>query len=67
MRRSAEAPGTRWPTSPSKLIMQTSRTSTATSASWSAARQHDQEYGSRDFAVRDLEGNQWNFGTYEPT
>jgi len=27
----------------------------------------DQEYGSRDFAVRDLEGNQWNFGTYEPT
>ncbi len=27
----------------------------------------DQDYGSRDFAVRDLEGNQWNFGTYEPT
>jgi uncharacterized glyoxalase superfamily protein PhnB len=27
----------------------------------------DQEYGSRDFAVRDLEGNHWNFGTYEPT
>ena len=27
----------------------------------------DQEYGSRDFAARDLEGNQWNFGTYEPT
>ena len=27
----------------------------------------DQEYGSRDFGVRDLEGNQWNFGTYEPT
>ena len=27
----------------------------------------DREYGSRDFAVRDLEGNQWNFGTYEPT
>jgi len=27
----------------------------------------DQYYGSRDFAVRDLEGNQWNFGTYEPT
>ena len=22
----------------------------------------DQDYGSRDFAVRDLEGNQWNFG-----
>lgn len=27
----------------------------------------NQEYGSRDFGVRDLEGNQWNFGTYEPT
>jgi len=27
----------------------------------------DQDYGSRDFAVRDLEGNRWNFGTYEPT
>lgn len=27
----------------------------------------DQEYGSRDFAVRDLEGNRWNFGSYEPT
>ena len=26
----------------------------------------DQDYGSRDFAVRDIEGNQWNFGTYEP-
>lgn len=27
----------------------------------------DQDYGSRDFAVRDPEGNQWSFGTYEPT
>ena len=27
----------------------------------------DQEYGSRDFAARDLEGNHWSFGTYEPT
>jgi uncharacterized glyoxalase superfamily protein PhnB len=27
----------------------------------------DQDYGSREFAVRDLEGNQWTFGTYEPT
>jgi uncharacterized glyoxalase superfamily protein PhnB len=26
----------------------------------------DQEYGSRDFAVRDPEGNRWSFGTYEP-
>lgn len=27
----------------------------------------DQEYGSRDFAARDPEGNHWSFGTYEPT
>jgi uncharacterized glyoxalase superfamily protein PhnB len=27
----------------------------------------DQDYGSRDFAARDPEGNLWNFGTYEPT
>jgi uncharacterized glyoxalase superfamily protein PhnB len=27
----------------------------------------DQDYGSREFAVRDLEGNHWSFGTYEPT
>jgi uncharacterized glyoxalase superfamily protein PhnB len=26
----------------------------------------DQDYGSRDFAVRDLEGNIWSFGTYQP-
>jgi uncharacterized glyoxalase superfamily protein PhnB len=26
----------------------------------------DQDYGSRDFAVRDPEGNLWNFGTYAP-
>jgi uncharacterized glyoxalase superfamily protein PhnB len=25
----------------------------------------DQDYGSRDFSVRDLEGNLWSFGTYE--
>jgi uncharacterized glyoxalase superfamily protein PhnB len=24
----------------------------------------DQDYGSRDFAARDLEGNIWSFGTY---
>jgi len=24
----------------------------------------DQDYGSRDFTVRDLEGNLWAFGTY---
>jgi uncharacterized glyoxalase superfamily protein PhnB len=26
----------------------------------------DQDYGSRDFAARDLEGNIWSFGTYRP-
>ena len=27
----------------------------------------DQEYGSRDYAARDPEGNLWSFGTYRPT
>jgi uncharacterized glyoxalase superfamily protein PhnB len=26
----------------------------------------DLDYGSREFAVRDPEGNLWNFGTYDP-
>jgi uncharacterized glyoxalase superfamily protein PhnB len=26
----------------------------------------DQDYGSRDFSVRDPEGNLWSFGTYRP-
>jgi len=26
----------------------------------------DTDYGSRDFAVKDSEGNLWNFGTYRP-
>jgi uncharacterized glyoxalase superfamily protein PhnB len=26
----------------------------------------DQDYGSRDYSARDLEGNLWNFGTYRP-
>jgi uncharacterized glyoxalase superfamily protein PhnB len=26
----------------------------------------DQDYGSRDFAVRDPGGNVWSFGTYQP-
>ncbi|MBA2323925.1 MAG: VOC family protein [Pseudonocardiales bacterium] len=26
----------------------------------------DQDYGSRDFAVSDPEGNRWCFGTYQP-
>jgi uncharacterized glyoxalase superfamily protein PhnB len=25
---------------------------------------HDTDYGSRDFAVKDPEGNRWSFGTY---
>ena len=27
----------------------------------------DTDYGSRDYAVRDPEGNIWNFGTYRPS
>jgi uncharacterized glyoxalase superfamily protein PhnB len=26
----------------------------------------DTDYGSRDFSVRDPEGNLWSFGTYHP-
>ena len=26
----------------------------------------DQDYGSREFAAEDLEGNIWSFGTYDP-
>ena len=26
----------------------------------------DTDYGSRDFSVRDPEGNVWSFGTYAP-
>ncbi|MGW1882022.1 VOC family protein [Streptomyces sp. NPDC001970] len=26
----------------------------------------DQDYGSRDYTTRDLEGNLWSFGTYRP-
>jgi len=28
------------------------------------AEPHDTDYGSRDFAARDPEGNHWSFGTY---
>lgn len=28
---------------------------------------HDTDYGSRDFGAKDLEGNQWWLGTYQPT
>ena len=27
---------------------------------------HDTDYGSQDYAVRDPEGNLWDFGTYRP-
>jgi uncharacterized glyoxalase superfamily protein PhnB len=27
---------------------------------------HNTDYGSRDFACRDPEGNLWSFGTYWP-
>ena len=27
---------------------------------------HDTEWGSRDFSIRDPEGNMWNFGSYRP-
>ena len=26
----------------------------------------DMPYGSRDFSARDLDGNLWSFGTYDP-
>jgi uncharacterized glyoxalase superfamily protein PhnB len=26
----------------------------------------DQSYGSREYSARDLEGNRWSFGTYDP-
>jgi uncharacterized glyoxalase superfamily protein PhnB len=26
----------------------------------------DQDYGSREYGARDLEGNRWSFGTYDP-
>jgi uncharacterized glyoxalase superfamily protein PhnB len=28
---------------------------------------HDTDYGSRDYAARDPEGNFWSFGTYRPS
>jgi len=33
---------------------------------WLAAELSDTDYGSRDFSVRDPEGNLWSFGTYGP-
>jgi uncharacterized glyoxalase superfamily protein PhnB len=28
---------------------------------------HDTDYGSREYSVRDVEGNLWSFGTYRPS
>jgi uncharacterized glyoxalase superfamily protein PhnB len=37
----------------------------ATAAGATVLRElHETDYGSRDFAVRDPEGNLWSFGTY---
>jgi uncharacterized glyoxalase superfamily protein PhnB len=30
------------------------------------AEPYDTDYGSREYAARDLEGNAWSFGTYNP-
>jgi uncharacterized glyoxalase superfamily protein PhnB len=35
-----------------------------TAAAEIIAAPHDTDYGSRDFAARDPEGNRWSFGTY---
>ncbi len=40
---------------------------TATAAGATVVRGlEDTEYGSREYSVRDLEGNLWSFGTYDP-
>lgn len=39
----------------------------ATSAGAQIVRElTDQDYGSREYSARDLEGNLWSFGTYDP-
>jgi uncharacterized glyoxalase superfamily protein PhnB len=39
----------------------------ATAAGAEVVRElQDTDYGSREFGVRDLEGNAWHFGTYQP-
>lgn len=39
----------------------------AVAAGATVARElEDTDYGSREFSVRDLEGNIWSFGTYSP-
>jgi uncharacterized glyoxalase superfamily protein PhnB len=40
---------------------------TATAAGAKVVRElEDTDYGSREYSVRDLEGNLWSFGTYDP-
>src|SRR5689334_20437294 len=40
---------------------------TATAAGAKVVRElEDMDYGSREYSVRDLEGNLWSFGTYDP-
>jgi uncharacterized glyoxalase superfamily protein PhnB len=40
---------------------------TATAAGANVVRPlQDMDYGSREYSVRDLEGNLWSFGTYDP-
>jgi uncharacterized glyoxalase superfamily protein PhnB len=40
---------------------------TATAAGATVVRDlEDTDYGSREYSVRDLEGNLWSFGTYDP-
>lgn len=40
---------------------------TATRAGAKVVRElQDTDYGSREYSVRDLEGNLWSFGTYDP-
>ena len=38
----------------------------ATEAGLDVSELFDQDYGSRDFNTRDLEGGHWSFGTYVP-
>jgi uncharacterized glyoxalase superfamily protein PhnB len=39
----------------------------ATAAGAKVVRElEDMDYGSREYSVRDLEGNLWSFGTYDP-
>ncbi len=47
------------PTSPTRCT-----SGPGTAGAQITAEPHDTDYGSRDFAARDPEGNRWSFGTY---